>query len=322
MADLAGVIYTSHGPFTTLLPEEWDVRSRGRSFRSDNPFESMEEKRTKADRSQAGLEVLKGVLIRMRPDVLVIIGNDQFENYDFGNYPTTSVFVGEEFTGPDSTTRGNRQAYHHVPGHPALGQAILIGLMERGFDPAFSLSDSNPEKGMCHAIMRPLEFFGYDVPVVPMLVNTLFPPQITAKRCYALGRALREIIEAFSHPLRIAVIGSGGLWHTPGSEAAYVDETFDQGILNYLEKGDAWGMAEFFDGYQVAVGDPSQRQPPGSGGGTGLPTMSGPQLGTRETCSWIAAAAVVDRQPNHIVDYIPMYTCPIGTSFAYCDLVS
>jgi hypothetical protein len=54
---------------------------------------------------------------------------------------------------------------------------------------------------------------------------------------------------------------------------------------------------------------------------TGMPAISGPQLGTRETCNWIGAAAVADGCPNEIVDYIPMYASPIGTAFAYCDKV-
>jgi len=54
---------------------------------------------------------------------------------------------------------------------------------------------------------------------------------------------------------------------------------------------------------------------------TGMPTPGGPQLGTRETCAWIAAAGVVDGRPNTIVDYIDVWASPVGNAFAYCDQV-
>ena len=53
-----------------------------------------------------------------------------------------------------------------------------------------------------------------------------------------------------------------------------------------------------------------------------LPGPGGPQGGTRETCAWIAAAAVTDGCPTTIVDYIDAYASPVGNAFAYCDQVS
>ena len=50
---------------------------------------------------------------------------------------------------------------------------------------------------------------------------------------------------------------------------------------------------------------------------TGLPPSSGPQGGTREFCNWIAAAAVVDGKPAKVLDYLPIYSSPVGAGFAY-----
>jgi hypothetical protein len=44
----------------------------------------------------------------------------------------------------------------------------------------------------------------------------------------------------------------------------------------------------------------------------------GPQGGTRETCNWIAAAAVAAK-PATFVEYVPVYASPIGCGFAYWD---
>ena len=52
---------------------------------------------------------------------------------------------------------------------------------------------------------------------------------------------------------------------------------------------------------------------------TGRPSPGGPALGTRETCAWIAAAAVTEGRPTTIVDYIDVYASPVGNAFAYGD---
>jgi len=115
----------------------------------------------------------------------------------------------------------------------------------------------------------------------------------------------------------VAVVGSGGLWHTPRAPDAYLDEAFDREILKAMAAGDARGMARVFDDYTVPPGDRSQDVGTRGRGATGMPGPGGPQGGTRETCNWIAAAAVADGKPATIVDYIPVYASPIGAGFAY-----
>jgi protocatechuate 4,5-dioxygenase beta chain len=319
MAQLVGVLNTSHGPFTTLAPEKWEAMRQQRSYRSDVPIETEAERVEKHERAAKGLSILKSLLYECNPDVLVVFGDDQFENFDFNNYPTISVFAGEQFTGADNDTRGKPDEYHRVNGHPALGTAILTGLLQRNFDPGFMLGDSKPEHGMCHAVMRVLEFFdAYHLPVVPVLINGYYPPQATAVRAYQVGKAVREIIDSYPEDLRVVIIGSGGMWHTPGRPNSWLNEEFDLKLLDYLAKGDIRGMAEYFDAYEVPADDTSQDIGPNVRGMTGLPSLSGPQMGTRETCEWIGAAAAVEGKPFTVIDYIPIYASPIGTSFAYC----
>ena len=118
----------------------------------------------------------------------------------------------------------------------------------------------------------------------------------------------------------MAVVGSGGLWHTPRAKDAYPDETFDRAILAGLAVGDARGMARHLDDYEVPPGDASQLVGAPRPGTTGLPDSPGPRGGTRETCNWIAAAAVAEGRPATLVDYVPVYASPIGAAFAYWRL--
>ena len=55
---------------------------------------------------------------------------------------------------------------------------------------------------------------GTHVPMAPIIINTLYPPnQPTPRRCYELGEAVKSAIEEFPQDMRVAVVGSGGLSH-------------------------------------------------------------------------------------------------------------
>ncbi len=41
--------------------------------------------------------------------------------------------------------------------------------------------------------------------------------------------------------------------------------------------------------------------------------------GTGETRNWVAAVATFDGMTGTMIDYIPIYSSPIGTGFAYWD---
>ncbi len=331
MAQLVGVINTAHSPFCYMPVERWEtVKSNRPPYRSDVPVDSDEVNHEKAARVQHGFSVLREKLAALRPDVIVLFGDDQEEIFDFNNHPAIAVYVGDKFSGRVSSGdamfggQGGADAPHpqrEVPGHPGLGVALLTGLLDRGFDPAFMMDVPKPEKGMCHAIMRPLESLTqYDIPTVPLLLNAYYAPQLTATRCYEIGKAVRQIFDAYPEELRVAIVGSGGLWHTPGQKESHLDEEFDREGLAYLETGDIKAWATQFDAYRVAADDLSQDSTTVRRGITGLPSPGGPQGGTRETCNWIAAAAAIEGLASEVVDYIPIYASPVGAAFAWAEL--
>ncbi len=330
MARLVGVFNTAHSPFCYMPPQRWNEVRAGRSLREDVPLDDLETNKQKAERIQKSFATLRQKLAAAGPDVIVIFGDDQLECFDFNNFPSFAVYVGEEFEGALSArdaTFGRPPAgggerppapKAKIKGHPELGVSLLTGLMKHGFDPAFCMDMPKPERGVGHAFLRPAESLtNLNTPVVPVLLNCYYAPQPTAMRCYQLGKAVRAIIEEQPSDLRVAVVGSGGLWHTPGAKDAYLDEDFDRATLRYMEAGDARGMAEHFDNYRIPDGDPSQFVRERGRGSTGMPGFGGPQGGTREICNWIAAAAVADGAGATVVDYVPVYASPIGAGFAY-----
>lgn len=314
MARLSLVMSCSHSPFLYTDPGIWNQIRAKRPLRKDVPHDSEEANREKFDRCQKGFGVLKAKIEEAQPDVLIIFGDDQKELFDYDNMPALGIFTGQEFEGyrtvasstpsiPGAPKQAKPKTPEHwttVKGHPELASQLLTGLMDRGFDMSFSENLPKTERGMGHAFMRPPHYLTpkYDIPVVPIFVNCYYPPQPLARRCYQLGKAVRELIEESPLDLKVAVLGSGGLWHTPMAKDAYLNEEFDRVTLDAIESGEALRMADHFD-----KGTPERL----TVGGTG------------ETRNWICAAAVADGKPGKVVDYVPIYASPCGASFAYWD---
>jgi Catalytic LigB subunit of aromatic ring-opening dioxygenase len=317
VAQLVGVFNTAHSPFCYTTAEEWEVRRVKRQpFHPAVPQESIEVMNAKVERIDRAFQVLRERLAAARPDVLVVIGDDQREMFDLDNFPALAVYAGETFSGH---TFGETD-HHSVPGHPALAAFLTVGLMQAGFDPAFMLGVPPPSGGMCHAVMNPLgSLTDFTIPTVPVLLNAYFAPQMSGGRSYEVGRALSKLIAEFPADIRVAAIGSGGLWHTPMQPLSFVNEEFDRRGLGLLAAGDVLAWAEYFDSYEPDAADTSQCYR-GHRDDTGLPATRGPQGGTREICNWIAAAAMADGAGYTIVDYVEVYASPASVAFAYVEL--
>ena len=89
-------------------------------------------------------------------------------------------------------------------------QRFGLQLRQQGIRHGFDLALLQ-EFEVDHSILVPLHFLTprMDVPMVPVYVNGLVPPIPGAKRCYALGEAMRAAIEAWPQQMRVAVIASG-----------------------------------------------------------------------------------------------------------------
>src|SRR4029079_19837818 len=90
---------------------------------------------------EAAFAVLREQVKAYRPDVLVMIGDDQGDMFDDANNPTFSIYTGDEpiwgrsardFMG---TPPQERTKLTFRP-HPELSRHLLKGLVKRGFDVA------------------------------------------------------------------------------------------------------------------------------------------------------------------------------------------
>jgi len=248
--------------------------------------------------SQRALDRIADELAAAAPDVMVIVGDDQQELFSHANMPAVSIFYGDKIVmhpfditekSPPwlgAVTKGYAMdAPHSFAGHPALALDLVRGLIERDVDIGVSERVDDPNKaGFGHAYGFLIErlFRGRVIPVVPVLVNTYYPPnQITARRCHDIGRALRAAIEASPLPLKVAVAASGGLSHF------VVDDALDRKVLDALRTNDAATLRAI---PQAALNS-----------------------GSSEIRNWIMVAGMIEGLPHNWSEYFPVRRTPAGT---------
>jgi 3-O-methylgallate 3,4-dioxygenase len=296
MAELTGFLAMSHGPQLMVKPDQWNVlhndRHKHLQSRPDLEKETLEDRWEKFNRCMKAIEVLRKKVEEWKPDVLVMVADDQHENILDDANPPFTVYIGGDFEA--STSLGyfkqpkseNRTKYK---ADQKLAQSILEKMMDSGFDPAYSKL-LRYDGGMGHAFSRVLKFLtpNAEIPVVSIMVNTYFPPAPTAKRCVDFGKALAKAIKEIPGDKRVVLIASGGLSHT------VIDEALDNGVLDAIKKNDLGKLSE-------------------------IPSTT-LMAGTSEIRNWFVVAAAANKGAT-VVDYVPAYRVPTGVGcgmgFAY-----
>ena len=71
---------------------------------------------------------------------------------------------------------------------------------------------------------------------VPLAVNVIQHPLPTAARCYKLGKAIRNAVEAYDEDFTVAIFGTGGMSHQlSGERFGHLNSEFDEWFLDQLE---------------------------------------------------------------------------------------
>lgn len=304
MAELVGVFGTAHSPVLITPQEDWPAlepripRDRQPSLRHDVRRDWPEHERRYHDATQE----LRRNILECKPDVLVIVGSDQGENFDNRSAPVFELFVGDrvDASAADRRTESAEEHRIDVAGAPELGLEVLRRLCAAGFDVAQS-SEPSDEFGLGHAITWPLRFLGLadqSISVLPLVTNVWNPPNSPSiARCVALGVALRQALEDVPDDSRVAVLASGGLSHL------VLDEELDARVLAALRADDlaAWQAItdeELLDAHAKYS----------------LPLRLN---GTAEITDWIIADACA-QAPAHIIDYVPAYRTQSGYGVGMC----
>ena len=313
MGEICLGIAASHSPILFVSPEKWLARIHQGESREDEPdsfkltTENISKTILQIQRCHDAYKALGNLLQEAKPDALVIIGDDQGENFYPGNMPPLAICVGADLEG--SFSLGRRLPIEEqedvrrvkVPSDELLAKQIYQEFIDCELDVASSLQ--LPGEGLGHAHMWPLKFLApeLNIPIVPIFINAYFPPQPRAGRCYLLGAVLANAIRKSNK--RVAVFGSGGLSHFPRHLGPW-------GISPYpIEK--RWFVDEEFDRHALSMLV--------TGRGAELANASSIELersGNLELRNWIALSGAMGERKGRLLAYEPVRTVAIGLGFA------
>lgn len=320
MAEIVLGIGASHGPLLSTDPAKWDLRAkadrenkshwyRGKTY----DFESLLKERAPGFADQATVEVRQERFAKCRsamaaltkkfeevkPEAVVILGNDQREFFGPDLTPSVTVYNGakiknvqhlhESAPGLNIAEVGNAPTEGtEYDGAPDLANHILQSLGEENFD--LAQSSSTPVGGERGGIPHAYGFLYHSIlgdtppPSVPIILNVHFPYNVPRnQRCLEMGRALHRAIKSFKGYQRVAMMASGGLTHF------VVDEDLDRKILKALDTGDEATLAAIPENIF--------------------------KVGTAETKNWFPVIAAMNAEglKYHNVDYVPCYRSEAGT---------
>jgi Catalytic LigB subunit of aromatic ring-opening dioxygenase len=207
------------------------------------------------------------------PDVIVMFGDDQYENFREDIVPCFAVLAYE-----DQDIRpwqGSRSAYNpwgepadtvfRVRGHQEAGKHLASGLIAAGVDVAYGYRPLHHPFG--HAFANTLLLLddaraGFDYPLIPFSVNCygrrvnaarglrlplalrgrvreLDPPSPSPQRCMAVGAVTARVMK--QSPWRTAIIASSSWSHsflTEKNWQLWPDVAADRKLFDALENGD------------------------------------------------------------------------------------
>lgn len=262
--------------------------------------ERLSERHQAAGRAIAGLS---DALASADLDALIVIGDDQKEMLRGDPSPALVVYGHATIRSecpPHAPGRPEwvlRASNRYYPGNgprdyavaQGLAQHLSTNLKEQGFEVA-AAEDEHVPMGHAFAFIHSQVMRDQSIPVVPVLLNALYPPnQPTPARCIEIGEAIARAVAMFPGEARIGVAASGGLSHF------VVDERLDRDVVRALTEQDHAALAA-------------------------LP-LHKLNSGNAEIRNWICAAGALQSLRIERIEYIPGYRTSAGTGVGLCFAV-
>lgn len=259
-------------------------------------------------------------LDRFNPDVVIIFGDDQYENFKEGIIPPFCVQAYEELVfhpfaharGPNVWGEGPETEFR-IKGHREAGKYLTRRLIEQNIDTPYSYQPLHNE--LSHAFANTILFLdwerqGWPWPVVPFQINCygsrvifqrggrgplgkqvnegdLDPPSPSPARCMQVGAAIaRAMTES---PWKVALIASSSWSHaflTDKNWQLHPDIPADRRLFDALTAGD-------YDTWRST------------------PLSGFVESGQQEMLNWatlVGAMAELDRRPD-VCEFLETWVC-------------
>src|SRR4051812_17630222 len=258
---IVGAFATSHA-YTFQEPETWDqrrVRSKtnvakkaGR-LADDTPqakAETLEDNRERYKKIRNAHEEIRRRLKALEADAVLLIGDDQTENFGTENIPQFLIYTGGDYLADD----WDRKHSATIRNNANIARTLVEGVMEEGFDVSWA-TQWKDGKLLSHAHTEPILYLvGDSAPVVPVFVNAVHPPAPSPSRCHEFGRALGRVGEHQRNKKRFFLGPPGGLSpfppplpgaHNGGSRCGGdISVDFDRRIVAWMQAGLGHRLAE------------------------------------------------------------------------------
>jgi protocatechuate 4,5-dioxygenase beta chain len=185
-----------------------------------------------------GFPPIREWLTEQKPDVAVVFYNDHGLNFFLDKMPTFAVGAAAEYSNADEGWGIPTLPPHR--GHAELSWHLINTLIEKEFDVV-----TCQEMLVDHAFTVPLKLFWPQeicpVLTVPICINTVQFPLPSARRVYALGKAVGEAIQSWKSDQKVVVLGTGGLSHQlDGERAGFINKDFDLKFMASLQSNPEW----------------------------------------------------------------------------------
>jgi hypothetical protein len=315
MGKLIAAMASSHA-YAFLEPKVWDQRREftrsnyKRRFGVEPPDqpqvaeETLEANEARYRKIRDGLNFLRAKIHALRPDILLVVGDDQNENFLENNLPQFSIYLGKELV---AANRDGRTGETYRCDSEAAW-TLLEQCVEAGIDLAYS-TEFPKNHLISHAHREPLEYLQIDggVSIVPIFINAIHVPAPTPSRCYQFGAALKKAIGLLPADKRVAVYASGGLSHfsagypwnhykgpcTLGS----ICQDFDRKLIDWMQNGQGRQLADLTNPDLIQNGEIELRQ-------------------------WITLMGMIGARKPELLAYEPFYRGLLGMSVGYWDLAA
>jgi aromatic ring-opening dioxygenase catalytic subunit (LigB family) len=317
MAKIIAGLASSHA-FALIDPKDWDARRERNLLGYQQRYgvappvhpkiaeENGDIRMRKHESVRNGLDFLRDAVKRSKPDAIILVGDDQNENFVANNLPQLAVYLGDSVVTTDRGKSGQRERGPSYRCHSRLAKELLHGLVERDFDVASCASFAHDEL-LSHAhapIMNRLDPAA-EIPFILLFVNAIHVPAISPARCYRLGQAISDILDQNGSEERVAIYASGGLSHfTSGYPWPHykgpfgygsISEEFDRELMAVMARGEGEILARLKSSDLLEHGDIEFR-------------------------SWMVLLGAIGNVPTKVNVYEPIYSAIGGMGVAYWDL--
>ena len=181
-----------------------------------------------------GFTPMREWLAQVQPDIAVVFYNDHGLNFFLDKMPTFAIGAAAEYRHADEGW-GIVDMFAPFNGDQRFSWHLIESLVHDEFD-----ITSCQEMLVDHAFALPMELMWpgskiWPVRTIPIAINTVQHPLPSAHRCFRLGRAVGRAIESYPEPLKVLIVGTGGLSHQlDGTRAGFINRPFDTMCLDAL----------------------------------------------------------------------------------------